>query len=340
MKKLESLQMLRAVAALLVVWAHSIDRFAHHPSFQASFYHLQNLGAVGVDIFFCISGFIMSTVACRSKSVAEFAVKRACRILPILWLLLLYHAVKSYIPFNTFLQNLLLLPNTEPVISLSWTLIFEWYFYVILAISLLVDKTRCIQITMYFIMATVVAGWIIRPSSTALLYYTNPIMLEFVLGVIVGLIWSRRPSIPRWMAATLFTVGGIWLAATVFTGYRDVSQSYYTIMGLRSLDRFLIWGIPSAFLVAGVVFLPSIASSAFTKLMVYLGDASYSIYLVHLYGLAASIWILKRLPMHMNADISILLCLVMAAAFSCCFHSFIERPITRLLNKRVVCLVK
>ena len=61
--KNDGLQILRAIAAFLVVYAHGIDVIAAHGTpKQIGFYYLANFGACGVDIFFPISGFILSTV--------------------------------------------------------------------------------------------------------------------------------------------------------------------------------------------------------------------------------------------------------------------------------------
>jgi len=64
--KLLSLQLLRCIAVVLVVNAHAIDNQINlniGESFQQNFYFLENFGAVGVDIFFVLSGFIISLVA-------------------------------------------------------------------------------------------------------------------------------------------------------------------------------------------------------------------------------------------------------------------------------------
>ncbi len=68
MKKNDALQILRAVAALLVVYAHSIDTLeGHRLPKQMNFFHLARFGACGGDIFFAISGFILSTIILRTK---------------------------------------------------------------------------------------------------------------------------------------------------------------------------------------------------------------------------------------------------------------------------------
>jgi exopolysaccharide production protein ExoZ len=62
--KLNSIQYLRAIASILVVYCHAIDIQVYFGiSRQQNFYYLQNFGAIGVDLFFVISGFIITYVS-------------------------------------------------------------------------------------------------------------------------------------------------------------------------------------------------------------------------------------------------------------------------------------
>src|SRR5262249_15244130 len=83
---LRSIQYLRAVAALMVAYFHTVDQIpAYRPLFER--YLLGNLNlASGVDIFFVISGFIM-LVSNRNSRPVSFAVRRVIRIVPLYWFL-------------------------------------------------------------------------------------------------------------------------------------------------------------------------------------------------------------------------------------------------------------
>ena len=76
--RLLSVQALRAVWALLVAWAHSIDsaEAALGTPSQAHFFYWENFGASGLDIFFIKSGFIVSLVAVRVGDLYQ-AIKSA-----------------------------------------------------------------------------------------------------------------------------------------------------------------------------------------------------------------------------------------------------------------------
>ena len=158
-KKNDGLQILRAIAALMVVYAHSIDLVeAHRIPKQISFYYLENFGACGVDIFFAISGFILSTVILRTKpempnKAFDFIMRRYIRILPIYWIISLYYVgsgVKRHnLALGRLVDSYLLFPSLhypmhEPFIPLGWTLIFEMFFYYVLTFNLLFGKKAII----------------------------------------------------------------------------------------------------------------------------------------------------------------------------------------------------
>jgi peptidoglycan/LPS O-acetylase OafA/YrhL len=104
--KLLSLQLLRCIAVVLVVNAHAIDNQIDlniGESFQQNFYFLENFGAVGVDIFFVLSGFIISLVAkkyLRLYGFRDFLIKRLIRVLPIYWIVTLITIAFSILTSN------------------------------------------------------------------------------------------------------------------------------------------------------------------------------------------------------------------------------------------------
>ena len=163
-----AIQILRCVAALLVVVWHSqlsiklftrnywsegdsLFRALHFPSFAN---HL----SVGVDIFFCISGFIMSMLAARTKSAnaGSFIVDRFVRILPPYWLFTtIVIAVYLVNPgFNVgeftgeagqdavrIVKSFLLVPQDKnPVLGVGWTLIHEFLFYYLVALLIFLKQ--------------------------------------------------------------------------------------------------------------------------------------------------------------------------------------------------------
>jgi exopolysaccharide production protein ExoZ len=355
--KLQSVQFLRAIAALLVVYVHSIDlqmRFA--VSAQQHFFYLQNFGAVGVDIFFAISGFIICYVAndaAGARDGIHFLVKRFLRINPVYYIAsLLYlfplalHLWKSGKPFDfswaKALKTLLILPFGDksewisPVLLVGWSLSFEWFFYLLFFILILFkarNKTRALLLLLPFL---VIAGRLFYPlSDYRLIFMTNPLILEFLCG---GLIcWCYfHVHIGRRFALSMVVVSVAILLFEIFTGFGNISEIIVAVDGNLAMQRFLLTVIPSAFLVAGCVQLEkhSARSSVWDHPMTTLvGDASYSVYLIHptIFVLCSTVYL--RWGFFLNPDLAVLLQTVIALTAGVLFYKLAELPLLHLLKK-------
>jgi exopolysaccharide production protein ExoZ len=144
--KINSIQYLRGVAALLVVYCHTIDnQLQLGTSWQQNFRYLQNFGAIGVDVFFVISGFIISYISLEKgtgiKEGLLFLKKRFLRINPSYYIATIigiyiykYLGPGVTIPKETLLNSVTIIPlfgKDLPWLGVAWTLIFEWFFYLI-----------------------------------------------------------------------------------------------------------------------------------------------------------------------------------------------------------------
>ena len=308
--RLLSVQALRAIAALLVVSVHSIDAAELYSSpRQSRFFHWGNYGACGVDIFFAISGFIVSQVAVRmadrnpaapSATARQFLTRRITRIYPLYWILTavviaMEELGRHHTEWHSFhwLPTLLLLPSLQglgnaPALSLGWSLMFEMYFYLILTIFMVWTPRSLVRNTVAFLCGMVILGTLVNIHRPLIVIWMNPIVLEFVFGCLIGLIFSRSTvnvktrtmnvktrTIGFWVAA----IGAVSLAATIFTGYGLASEQDWILAGYYSWLRVGVWGVPATLLVGGVIFWNPKMRSAPARLLVFLGDASYSVYL-------------------------------------------------------------
>jgi exopolysaccharide production protein ExoZ len=346
-RKNEGLQILRAIAALLVVYAHSIDMVEAQQRFpkQIRFYYLENFGTCGVDIFFAISGFILSTVIIHTDPETpnmsfDFMMRRFIRILPIYWILSLY-PLASFVKRHKltpgrFINSFLLLPSLrypmhEPLISVGWTLIFEMFFYYVLAFNLLAGRTAAIQRAVCSILLLIGLGAIWGFQRPVLILVANPMNIEFVLGCCIALLYSRL-GIRRSLGVFLLFIGGLMLGWSIIFGYGKVDDFALVLNGEASWYRVVRWGIPAAILTSGVVFCSPKIRSSFGRIWVYLGDASYSIYLTsvftllfygRLYHFAAAI----------PPDLHVFIALISVALIGSVIYSFVERPITQSITR-------
>ena len=142
--ELYGVQMLRAVAALAVVVHHTLEQ-SNGAAHRFSPDWLTISGASGVDIFFVLSGFIMLHVSFRGTDApptpGAFLLRRATRIYPFYWLCCLGVLTISamgflathHFPASRVVAALLLLPG-DTILGVSWTLVYEVYFYLLFAV--------------------------------------------------------------------------------------------------------------------------------------------------------------------------------------------------------------
>lgn len=354
--RLLPVQALRAVGALLVVWTHSIDAAEYFSvPRQGRFFHWEGFGASGLDIFFVISGFIVSLVAARAadhknasgpSAARHFLSRRITRIFPLYWLLTVivilervlgrykihWHAVP-------WLPTLLLLPSTHypmgmPLLSLGWSLVFEFYFYLVLAAFLFWTPRFVVRNAAVFLCAMVAVGAVLGFRRPLLILWMNPMILEFVFGYLIGMLYARFHNI-----GTSASRPGLWLAmlgtgllaATIFTGYGAANYQGMVLNGLGSWLRVGVWGVPSALLVGGVILWAPTMRSFPARLLVFLGDASYSIYLctVPARSVVEHYW---RIFGRLGADNGVFFGAVFCTAVGVVCYLLVERPLMRFFH--------
>jgi exopolysaccharide production protein ExoZ len=125
----------------------------------------------------------------------------------------------------------------------------------------------------------------------------------------------------------------------IFKGYSSISEADFILKGIGSWKRFFLWGIPSAMLVFGLIFIEKNNTDKFikSKILLVLGDASYSIYLTHQLFLLVYLSSNKRILIinNMNMDIKILLLTVLSIIIGYIFHKFFEIPILNYAKKKI-----
>jgi exopolysaccharide production protein ExoZ len=268
---LGSVQALRAFAALAVV--------LYHVDFIGK-------GAFGVDVFFIISGFIMCYVTASDRS--HFLAKRLIRILPLYWAATLgVFALALIAPkllgattasYADLFRSLFFIPYEKeagrvvPILFLGWTLNYEMLFYGIFALALTTRNaplTACVTIA-----ALVAAGQLLPFDSVVWRFYTSPILYEFCYGIALYALWTRvhgRVRLP--------------VGPAVFMALAALGPLVLVDVATDGPFRYIAWGLPAAVLVAAV--LSQQDRIRFAAGIVALGDASYSLYLLHPYALKA-----------------------------------------------------
>lgn len=351
-----SIQCLRAVAAIIVTYLHSLQtqaQFSH--SFQQDFFYWDDFGAFGVDIFFVISGFIICYSAGPSAGRREafrFLVRRFIRINPVYYIAtlvliaaklpaLLSRRIPPF-PGNVILKSIFLLPVVDgngwidPILGQAWTLSFEWLFYVFFFLVILTRIRNRELVLIGFSTLLVAAGAAsYKIAFFPLHFVTSPLLLEFMLGV--GLCWCyRKWTAGKTTAMLLLIVGvGIFLAE-LFIGHGRISVANGDADTAFAAARFVVWGIPAALIVSGFLFAEKagVLDPSRYRLLLLLGNASYSIYLTNgfLYGLLAALYL--RVGFFLQPDLAILFQAAFAIAGGSLFYFCVEAPLMRRLKKR------
>ncbi|CAN5604919.1 acyltransferase [soil metagenome] len=304
------IQYLRGFAALYVVTYH-VNADFHFPIFA--------YGYLGVQLFFMISGFLMTYIHGQDRGLpdaATFLRKRLVRIYPAYMIafipvVLIFHfmASKGFAwhrdPIN-IVRNLFLLHNpAQSILGVSWTLVYELMFYAIFCTWVIALQQK---------ISMLLVGWLVLilgnvyflQLATGQLLFLDQINLYFIAGCFVALVYQRVPY--KTNRALLL------LALVIFVLCPFISTATISIF----ITCFILCFICVLY-----------TTERPSQFLVTLGNASYSIYLTHLTIIAVGTSVIKQ-------------SWIMAPLFLVCvvagllFYQYIESPILRRLNKRPV----
>jgi len=358
--KVDSIQFLRAVAVVLVVYVHILDSSVFANPQQKNFYYLENWGAIGLDLFFVISGFIMTIIApnyTENKNWKDFLVKRALRIIPLYWLLSVFSVVMSVAKGATFtgekiLKTLLFIPFFDgeafvfPIIPVGWSLSLEIYFYALIAALLVFsNKEHIYKNLITLLMVLVVAGYLFKPTHQLLKFLTSPLLLEFALGIVAGIIFKRANLIEninskRYLKTGIIasTIMGLGLMIlSIFTGFSNVADAA-VVSDNPSIAAFrtFVWGLPCAIFLTGFVLLENLYQIKTPRIFIMLGDASYSCYLLHTTVLIPICMKIFKLSGIGNGDMYIFISLLVVSLGSIVFYQYGERNLNTFIYNRYI----
>lgn len=328
------MQWLRAIAAMLVMLFHTSQGVQFRTGALTS--RWTNFGACGVDIFFVISGFIMTvTSAGRTFQLGDFVIKRVLRIMPIYWLFTLLKAIAlllipSLVLFSVFsvpnvITSLLLVPydtpgrGMVPLIIVAWSLEFEIMFYLVFGVCrALLPERWVVAITLIFL--TMTATYLAGPASYVINFYARPVVFEFLFGILLGRLFLNDRLPRKRVCLALIAIASAALLILPQGG---------------ETTRFLLWGVPSAALVCGMVALEKHYRLWQWPVMTFIGDSSYSLYLTHTLAVPFIMLPLRYLhPGLVGSYIYLMPMLPLQVLIGCIAFQFVERPVTLMLQRR------
>jgi exopolysaccharide production protein ExoZ len=342
-KNLNLIQVLRGIASLLVVLLHATVNLNEiiGTHFIFDFF---TFGGAGVDIFFVLSGFIITFTSIKNagdpSKLLPFLKRRAVRIFPTYWIIITgFLALQLMLPgfyrthfdfsFSNLMSTYLLFFGHIMVNGVSWSLSYELFFYVLFSLFFLFSDRKWpyffFIIYCLVLIALPLAGYHFEKSNNWLTVVASPMNIEFFMGVIAALI---IPHVPFKFSTALIILGSI-LFITCGILY---NQRLWILF--EPLYRSFTFGLASFFIITGIVRYEISRKINVHNVLLLLGEASYSLYLLHLPIIVAGLKVFSLLNIKGTVSIHIAMFALVAAIclLSVYFYRWVEKPLINKLN--------
>ncbi|MFJ2988177.1 acyltransferase family protein [Collimonas sp. NPDC087041] len=357
-QNIEFIQMLRGVAAILVVFYHGREAINGIEGGTIANILFMPGGAMGVDLFFLISGFIMVCTTWSNdgslKSYIEFYIKRFSRVFPvyaaITILVLIIEAIaaaSSYfdINFSGLIKALAFMPQGDrangPIygqlpLSVGWTLNYEMYFYLIFGVSLLFRRLRWIALLSIAVITLVAIPFVTRSGVSTDTYkalnysivylnlITNPIIWLFIAGAGIGIAYKSTLVIPS----------KFWAKIAVSTAATLVVWQY--LSQYRADHGIFMWGLSLVPLMLILTVASKIMKIPTHPMLVRLGDISFSLYLVHVPTKAAIQAILAFTGVPASGISFFILMVFASLIIATISHRYLEQTLSNWVRDRLL----
>ena len=212
------------------------------------------------------------------------------------------------------------------MVFVGWTLNYEMAFYVVFAVGLaLRRRVLGVGLSLAILAGAILWGWATRPTEPLMVIYTQPMIAEFGLGMILGALWPRLPALkPRAGRVALLAVMLLALTAIVFDA-----------LAWPSAERAIAFGLPAFALVAAALLLERAGWPLRWRWSRALGDASYAIYLTHFFVTQAAAMAVQRLGLSGPLPMAVAGALALggAAAVGLAAHRLVEKPMDAALRR-------
>ncbi|MGM1023535.1 MAG: acyltransferase family protein [Bacillota bacterium] len=332
---------LRGLLALSVVIYHIygsavLEGYIREVSRSNPIYLLNFAGPISVKLFFVISGYLITRSLLRKSNIREFAVNRFLRIYPVfLTIHILIFAVGPFIGYKWmtgigvreyiihFFSNALMLPGIFPLPIaqiVAWSLSYEMVFYVLVALAWSVYRsTKIPTIFKWASYAVIIAACVV------VVYYRKD-MLYFAVGIAM---YFSEGLIKQWRKPLeIYYLNGIIFLAGIYLAYNTMQDPTIPALVLSSL-----------FFISIVTEHGLLSRLLRTRVMIYLGNISFSLYMWHTMAMFALKIIVPKIG-HVIGTSSLafpiyaLLSLVMSIIVSDLSYRIIEVKLTRRLKRR------
>jgi peptidoglycan/LPS O-acetylase OafA/YrhL len=336
---LELIQVFRGAAAIMVMLFHVGMTNQFYGQYARNAF---GWGHSGIDFFFVLSGFIMLYVhydqAGRPRRTWRFLALRAVRIYPIYWCVLAATVAcfwlsppvegRLWAPHNTLDPDVLLRAfflyrqDVDAVISVAWTLSFELVFYGFFALYILAGARVFAALALVWCGAILVqwSGVAYLGSHAVVL---RPLIGEFFLGCLAAWLVKHfplaRPS--AWWVVAAFGV-------VVVTARAELTGT---------IDGYTWWALPYFLLIWAGAAYDHATQRRYPRVLVLLGEASYTIYLIHMGLIAIFAGVMadhaNRAIPNLAPNLTLTVLALAIVAIGVGVHLAIERPLLRAARR-------
>jgi exopolysaccharide production protein ExoZ len=269
-QKNEGLQAARAIAALSVAYFHSYMIFNGWPNatvFPIPF--LKEHGYLGVNFFFVISGYVIAKICDKPDfSVREFVTKRFFRLYPVYWIIVIEAVALKFcgviIPTSykwaPVIYSMTLLPHTDnaqPFLPVTWSLEFEIMFYFLAVLIVPLFRVWGLAIVLFGL----VYWAYVAPPDFFTFHLVRTLNADFLAGVLAYLFRKPLSYLPPLILIPVGLFG------------------YYSAV--------VLFILPFSASIGGLLLVTGLANAKLSwdrwplRWLVKVGDASYSLYLLH-----------------------------------------------------------
>jgi peptidoglycan/LPS O-acetylase OafA/YrhL len=359
--KLYGLDHLRALAIVLVALYHYRISIFGHPEWLEGF---AKFGWTGVDLFFVLSGFLISSQLFsqirqgKKISFREFFFKRFLRIMPAFWVVVAiyfcfpaFHERENLPPlwkFLTFTQNFRLDIKDYGTFSHCWSLCVEEHFYLFLPLILIgLQVTGFLKRAYWLLIALCLSGLLIRnycwnnfylpniDSGNSWLfwygdiYYPTYNRLDGLLaGVSIAGLYQFMPNI--WIKVSRF--GNLFILFSLVV----LTSAYFLCYEEHSYAAS-VFGFPLVAIGYGLLVISAISPTSFlykmnSRITAFIATLSYAIYLTHKGVIHLAQGLLAD-KIDLNSNLMLFLCIVCCVFVALLLNRVIEKPFMKLRAK-------
>jgi exopolysaccharide production protein ExoZ len=337
---LDILQIFRGIAALMVVVHHSVGSLKYYHEIDNNVLnYFGKLGKLGVDFFFILSGFIISYATYYKyhypNSFKNYLKNRVIKVyVPYLPIGILMYLLYAFLPgFSngnreiSLFTSLTLFPKGNPALSVAWTLTFELCFYLFFSISFYSKKVWNYFVVIWLVLILFInygfSDNIAVMKNPIFKVFFSPYNIEFIIGYILSLFIIHQIKISlNQKIFGLLTLFFLFLYSHFFS----VREDYF-------FQNFLFAGL-TFFILHTTINKFNIKMNR-NLIMMHIGNASYSIYLIHNPLQMITLRLYPKINSVTNIIVSLILVLLLSSLFGYLYYIIFEKKCIKFVKSKI-----